>query len=152
MKILLIIIFLFIINCSAKKVSKNHGFTSLEKKYTKIELNITNKNDLITLIGPPSSKSSFDENKWYYVERLKQNQSIIKLGNEKIQKNNILIVELNKNGIIKNKRLIKIEDMNDVKYVESITKKDFEQDTFIYDLFTGFREKINAPSRNRSKK
>ena len=42
--------------------------------------------------------------------------------------------------------------MNDIKYVESITKKDFERDTFIYDLFTGLREKINAPSRNRSKK
>ncbi len=42
--------------------------------------------------------------------------------------------------------------MNDVKYAEEITLKEFKQDNFIYNIFTSLREKINAPVKNRSKK
>ena len=77
---------------------------------------MSNKNDLIRLIGPPSSVSDFNNNKWFYIERLKTNQSLIKLGNQKIEKNNVLIVELDKFGIVKGKKLLDLENMNDVKY------------------------------------
>ena len=62
----------------------------------KLKVNKTNKNDLIKIIGPPSTISDFDKNKWFYFERLKTNQSLFKFGTQKIKKNNILIVELNK--------------------------------------------------------
>ena len=80
MKILILFIFLFTLNCSTNKVSKNHGFKSLETKFEKIVINQTNKNDIIDLIGPPSTKSDFNKNKWFYIERRKTNQSLIKLG------------------------------------------------------------------------
>ena len=75
-------------------------------KYNKIKINITNKNDLLNIIGPPSTKSDFNKNKWFYLERLKTNQSLFKFGTQKIKKNNILIVELNKSGILINKKLL----------------------------------------------
>ena len=96
MKFFFIILFTFIINCSGNKVSNYHGIKSLENKFEKIEINITNKNDLLKLIGPPSTKSDFNINKWFYLERLKTNQSLFKFGKQKIKKNNILIVELDK--------------------------------------------------------
>ena len=46
-------------------------FRSLDAKYQKITVNVTNKNDLINIIGPPSSKSEFNENQWIYIERKK---------------------------------------------------------------------------------
>tara|TARA_B100000989_G_C19460092_1_gene435813 strand:+ start:278 stop:739 length:462 start_codon:yes stop_codon:yes gene_type:complete len=150
-KYIYIILLIFVINCSGNKVSNYHGIKKLQIKYEKIEINKTNKNDLIELIGPPSSISDFDKNKWLYIERLKTNQSIIKLGTQKLIENNILIVELNKSGIIINKKLLNLNDMNDVKYLKNTTQKDFKNNNFIYGVLTSLREKINAPARNRGK-
>ena len=151
MKYILITLFVFILNCKGNKVSNYHGNKLLDKKFDVIKINSTNKNDLLQLIGPPSSISDFDKNKWFYIERLKTNQSIIKLGNQIIKKNNVLIVEFNEMGIIKNKEILNLENMNDLKYLKKTTEKDFKQDNVIYNIFTSLREKINAPARSRKK-
>ena len=151
MKILILFLFLFTLNCSANKVSKNHGFKSLETKFEKIVINQTNKNDIIDLIGSPSTKSDFNKNKWFYIERRKTSQSLFKLGQKKIEKNNILMVEFNNRGILKNKKIFDMDDMNEIKYIKSLTHKEFKQNNFLYDVFSSLREKINAPVRNRSK-
>ncbi len=151
-KFFLILLFLFTLNCSTNKVSNNHGFNSLHTKYEKIIINKTNKNDIIDIIGPPSSISEFDNNKWLYIERKKVNQSIFKLGVKKIDKNNILIVQFSNIGILKNKKLLNLNDMNDIKYVKKITEKEFSQNTVVTGLLSSLREKINAPARNRGKK
>ena len=151
MRFILIFVFIITTNCSANKVSKNHGFISLESKFEKIEINKTNKNDLVKAVGHPSSISGFDKNTWFYIERKKTNQSLFKLGIKKISKNNVLIVEFNNKGLVKKKKLIDLNNMNDVKYVKKITQKEFEQDNTIYNIFSSMREKINAPARNRNK-
>ena len=76
---------------------------------------------------------------------------MIKLGKQKIKKNNILVVELNNSGILIDKKLLNLENMNDVKYLEETTEKDFKNNNFMFTVFTSLREKINAPARNRSK-
>ena len=151
MRIFLIMLFIIASGCKANKVSKNHGFISLETKFEKIQINKTNKNDLIKTIGHPSSISDFDENKWFYIERKKTNQSLFKLGIKKINKNNILIVNFNNKGLVENKKIIDLNNMNDVKYVKKTTQKEFDQDNTIYNIFSSLREKINAPARNRNK-
>ena len=144
-----ILLFITIINCSGNKVSNYHGAKLLETKYNEIQVNVTNKNDLLKIIGPPSSISDFNKNKWFYFERQKTNQSLFKLGAQKIKKNNILIVELNNKGILKNKKLLNLDNMNDLKYVKSETSKEFKNDKMLYNIFSTLREKINAPIRNR---
>ena len=151
MKILFIFLFIFIINCTGNKVSNFHGVKSLQNKYAKIIINKTNKNDLIDIIGPPSTVSDFNENKWFYVERLKTNQSLFKLGTQKIKKNNILVVELNEYGIVNNKRILNLDNMNDLKFFKMTTEKEFKQNDYIYKLFSSLREKINSPVRNFGK-
>ena len=150
MRIFLLFIFFIIINCSGNKVTNYHGAKLLEEKFDEIKVNISNKNDLIKIIGPPSTISDFNPNKWFYIERLKTNQSLFKLGNQVIKKNNILIVELNDKGILKKKNLLNLDNMNDIKYLKKITTKDFKKDEKILSgVLTSFREKINAPMRNR---
>ena len=123
MKILILLLFFFTLNCSTNKVSNNHGFKSLEGKFDKIIVNQTNKNDIIKLIGPPSTKSDFNKNIWFFVERRKTNQSLVKLGIKKIEKNNILMIEFNDKGLLINKKLFDINNMNDVKYVKANVNK-----------------------------
>ena len=148
-KYIIFILFIFITNCSGNKVSNLHGTKALEAKFEQIKVNETNKNDLIKIIGSPSTISDFDKNKWFYIERNKTNQSLFKFGAQKINKNNILIVELNNAGILKNKKLLNLDDMNDLKYLKTETNKDFKNKDVIYGVFSSLREKINAPLRNR---
>ena len=150
MKYLYIIILIFVINCSGNKVSNHHGSKLLYSKYDKIQINVTNKNDLIKIIGPPSSISTFDKNKWFYIERVKTNLSIFKLGKQKIKTNNILILEINQYGILENKSIINIDEMNNLKFVKTTTTKDFEDKNLLYDVFSSLREKINAPVRKKT--
>ena len=151
MRIFFIFLLLFTLNCSSNKVRNNHGFISLQAKFEKITINQTNKNDILSIIGPPSSISNFDKNKWFYIQRIKTNQSLFKLGIKKIDKNNILIVKFNNKGILTGKKVLNLNDMNDVKYVKNITEKEFKQNDVLFKIFSSLREKANAPSRNRAK-
>ena len=149
MKHLIIIIFIFILNCSGNKVTNYHGTKLLSDKYDMIKVNATNKNDLIEIIGPPSTISDFNKNIWFYFERLKTNQSLLKLGTQKIKKNNILIVEINDLGILKSKQIKDISDMNDLEFADKTTNKDFKNTSVLYGVFSSLREKINAPVKNK---
>ena len=152
MKFFLIILLLFIVNCSANKVSNNHGYISLQAKFDKITINKTNKNDILKVIGPPSSTSNFDKNKWFYIQTKKENQSLFKLGIKKIQKNNVLVVTFNNKGILEEKKMLNVSDMKNVKYVKNVTEKEYKQNNTLYKILSSLREKANASVRNRSKK
>ena len=151
MKYLYIIFIIFITNCSGDKVSNYHGSKSLKNKYDIIQVNVTNKNDILKIIGPPSSISDFNKNKWFYIERLKTNQSIVKLGRQKLKVNNILIVYLNNYGILNKKEFFDLNNMNDLKYLNKVTEKDFSNTSVLYGAVSTLREKINSPARNRGK-
>ena len=151
MKYLIIIFFIFILNCSGNKVTNYHGAKLLSSKYDLIKVNVTNKNDLVEIIGPPSTISDFNKNIWFYFERLKTNQSLLKLGTQKIKKNNILVVNLNEYGIVSDKKILDLNNMNDVKFLKDITQKDFKENDYIYKLFSSIREKINSPVKKYSK-
>ena len=152
-KILYIIIFsLIVTNCSFKKVVKHHGVSFLEKKEKKLFINQTNKNDIIKILGSPSTISKFDENIWIYIER-KQTQSKLKnLGKMKIYENNVLILEVNDYGILKNKKLYSKEKMENINLATAITESTYKRDSFIYDFMSSLRQKINDPLGQRAKK
>jgi outer membrane protein assembly factor BamE (lipoprotein component of BamABCDE complex) len=48
------------------------------KKTIFININKTNKNDIMKILGNPSTKSKFDNDVWIYIER-KQTQSKLKI-------------------------------------------------------------------------
>jgi outer membrane protein assembly factor BamE (lipoprotein component of BamABCDE complex) len=52
----------------------------LEEKNKELFVNIDNKNDVIKKLGPPSIKSSFDDNVMFYIERKITTKSMLKLG------------------------------------------------------------------------
>ena len=98
------------------------------------------------LIGPPSSTSTFDD-MWFYIERQKVNQSIVKLGKKKISSNNIIILKFDNKGIVSKKDFLDLNKMNNIKIAEAKTEKKFNQDNMIYNILSTLREKINAPTR-----
>ena len=99
--------FIFILSCSFNKVVKHHGVHFLEKKHEKLTINTTNKNDIIKLLGEPSTKSSFDNDLWIYIERKISTGKLYYLGKEKLIVNNVLVLELNSMGLLAKKNYIK---------------------------------------------
>ena len=151
---ILYIIFLSLIvsNCSFKKVVNHHGVPFLEKKQKLLVVNNTNKNDIIKILGNPSTTSKFDNDVWIYIER-KQTQSKLKnLGRMKIYKNDVLVLEVNDYGILKKKEFFNKDDMQNIKVVEATTEAGFKRNSFIYDFMSSMRQKINDPLGQRAKK
>lgn len=149
MKYILILILFFTLSCSLNKVKNNHGVLSLENKISKIIINKSNTNDIINIFGPPSTKSTFDNNLWIYIERKKVNRSIFKLGNKKIVKNNVAILEIDNKGILKKKEIYDLNKMNKYKFSENATQNIYNKNSYIYDVLTSLREKINAPAKRK---
>ena len=145
---LLLFFFLLTLNCAKNKVSNTHGVRFIEKKFEILELNKSNKNDVRKFIGPPSTVSEFD-NKWVYIERQKRSQSLLKLGERKINMNNVLIIEFNESGILISKNLLNINDMNKIIASDKKTQKKFSNNNLVYDIFSTLREKINAGTRKK---
>ena len=152
-KILYIIfISLIVANCSFKKVDKHHGVPNLKEKQSSLVINKTNKNDILEILGNPSTKSKFDNDVWIYIERKQTQSSLKNLGRMKIYKNDVLVLEIDNYGILKKKNFYNIDDMNKIKIVENTTQSGFAKNSFIYDFMSSMRQKINDPLGQRAKK
>ena len=148
----MILISFIVSNCTFKPVIKHHGVPFLEKKQLELTVNKSNKNDIRKILGRPSTTSKFDNDIWIYIER-KQTQSKLKnLGRMKIFKNDVLVLEIDKYGILKKKELYNKDDMENIKIVESTTQAGFKRNSFIYDFMSSMRQKINDPLGQRAKK
>ena len=151
---ILYIIFLSIIvsNCAFKEVVKHHGIPFLEKKQSSLIVNKTNKNDIMKILGNPSTKSKFDNDIWIYIERKQTQSKLTNLGKMKIYKNDILVLEIDKFGILKKKEFYNKDDMKNLKIVKATTESGFNKNSFVYDFMSSMRQKINDPLGQRVKK
>ena len=152
MRILLLIIFLLIVNCKFNKVVDNHGVHFLDKKQQNLTINKSNKNDIIVLLGPPSTKSKFDNDLWIYIERKKTGTTLLKFGKKKILTNNVLLLEIDSKGLLAKKELLDNNDMKEVKFVDDETDISYSKKSFVYDFLSSMRQKINDPLGVRAKK
>jgi len=148
----LFILSLIVTNCSFEKVVRHHGVSFLEKKQKNLIINKTNKNEIIEILGKPSTQSKFNNDVWIYIER-KQTQSQFKnLGKMKIYKNDVLVLDIDKYGILKNKKFYNQEDMNKIQIAKETTNQALKKNSFVYDFMSSLRQKINDPLGQRAKK
>ncbi len=145
------IVFLFISNCTFNKVLKKHGVRNLEKKQENLIILESNINDIRKILGPPSTKSSFDNDIWIFIEREITHQRLAKLGKEKLVKNNVLFLEINSQGILIKKDFYDINEMNDIKFSSLKTESKYTKKSFVYDFLSSMRQKINDPLGKRKK-
>ena len=148
----IIFIILVATSCSVKPIDNYHGVAFLEKKQKKLLINKSNKNDIVKILGAPSTESILEDNLWIYIENRKSKSSLFKLGKEIILTNNVLMLEINNNGILKNKKFYNINDMEKLKIVEAKTEVGFKRNSFIYNFMSSMRQKVNDPLGQRAKK
>ena len=105
----------------------------------------SNKNDVLSLIGPPSTKSTFDNDVYIYIERKTSSSKLTKLGKKKLLSNNVLVLEINKDGILQNKEFYNLNDIKDIKFDDEITSVNYSKKSFIYNFLSSLRQKIDDP-------
>tara|TARA_B100000902_G_scaffold265853_1_gene251930 strand:- start:1107 stop:1571 length:465 start_codon:yes stop_codon:yes gene_type:complete len=147
----LFLLFFIISNCSLNKVQKKHGVRNLQIKQQKLIILESNKNDIKKILGPPSSVSTFDNDLWIFIEREVTHERLIKLGKEKLVKNNVLFLELDSKGILIKKNFYDINEMNETDISSLSTEAKYSKKSFIYDFLSSMRQKINDPLGKRKK-
>ncbi len=145
MKKLLILFFILLSSCSLNKIVQHHGVHNLEKKQTKLKINYTNKNDIFKLIGPPSTKSTFDNDLYIYIERKTSSSKLSNLGKKKLIKNDILVLEIDSKGILVSKKFYNKTDMNEINFDQNVEEINYSKKSFIYNFLSTLRQKIDDP-------
>ena len=148
---ILFLLFIFILSCTTNKVVKHHGVHFLDKKHKKLTINSSNTNDIIKILGEPSTKSSFDNDVWIYIERKISTGSIFLLGKEKLVSNNVLVVEINELGLLAEMKFYDKNTMKDINFIEESTDSINRKRSFVYDFLSSMRQKINEPMRKKKK-
>ena len=142
-------IFILISNCSLNLVDDHHGVYHLEKKQKKITVNESNSNDIISVFGEPSTRSTFDKDVWIYIERKITNSHFF--GKRDLIVNNVLVLEIDERGVLAKKNFYDIDDMKKIKF-DTDRSESLEKRNFVYNFLSSMRQRINDPLGVRKKK
>ena len=150
-KLLIILLFILFSACNFKPVQKTHGVLYLDKKEKKLILNKTNKNDALFVLGPPSTKGTFDNTIWIYIERIRTRGNFLKFGRNITITNNVLVLKFNAKGLLENKDFYDLTKNKKIEFVKKTTPTIDKEQDFIYSFLSSIRQKINDPtSRKKS--
>ena len=142
-------IFILISNCSFNLVDDHHGVFYLDKKEKKIEVQVSNTNDILSILGEPSTKSTFDNDVWIYIERKITNSHFF--GRRELVVNNVMVLEIDDKGILAKKDFFDINDMKDIDFDQNRSET-LQKRNFIYNFLSSLRQRVNDPLGVRKKK
>ena len=139
-----LLILFFIFGCQRNEVIKTHGISYLEKREKLIFVNKSNKNDTIKIFGQPSTKGMTDDNLWIYIERTMTRGKLLRFGRNYLKKNNVLVLEFDKYGVLKKKEFYNKDKMKRLTFTKNITTNEIRKENFIYSFLSSIRTKMQA--------
>ncbi len=129
-------------SCQLQDPYNNHGILFLENRSNKLVPNETNQNDVLKIIGQPHTKSIDDENIWIYLERTLTKGKYHKLGKHIVKKNNVLVLNFDKYGILKSKELLDIKDSKKRAFSNDTTENQLSKKSFVENFLSSVRQKM----------
>ena len=139
---ILISFFLILIGCKLQEPYQNHGIVYLKNRSDKLKINYSNKNDVIKIIGQPHSKSIDDKNEWFYIERVLTKGDYHKLGQNVLKENNILVLNFDKYGVLKEKTFFDKNDKKNILFSTNKTDNELTQKIFVERFLSSIRTKM----------
>ena len=146
MKYLKLFIFCLILtNCSSfKQPNEVHGIKNIIFKSQILKKDVSNKNDVLKLIGYQPLIDPFDKNLWSYFEIVIEKN---RLGKKKFKKNNILIIKFNNKGIINKVETYNLSNMQNIKFSENKTKSLALDDSIITKILNSSRKRLQRAKK-----
>ena len=134
--------FILLTNCQRQKTTKNHGILFLENRYNKLEVNKTNTNDVLQIVGNPHTKSVTDKKTWIYIERILTKGKYHKLGQNVVRENNVMVLTFNKFGVLEEKNLYDKEQIANIKFTKKVTENNLSQMSFVQEFLQSIKNKM----------
>ena len=134
-------------SCKREPLISTHGIAYLDKREKLILVKVSNKNDTISVLGQPSSRGLTNDNLWIYIERTSSRGKLLKLGQSHVTKNNVLVLEFDKYGVLQKKEFYNKDDMKRIKFAKTITENDLKKENFIYGFLSSIRQKMEAKKK-----
>jgi len=125
-----------------QKTNKNHGILFLENRYNKLEIDKTNINDVLRIVGNPHTKSIKDKNTWIYIERTLTKGKYHKLGQNIVKENNVMVLSFNKYGVLKEKNFLDKEKLANIKFTKKVTENNLSQKSFVQEFLQSIKTKM----------
>ena len=99
---------------------------------------------LFKFFGQPSTKGMTNDNLWIYIERTLTRRNFIKLGKNYLKKNNALVLEFDKYGILRKKEFYNKDKMKRLTFTKNITENEIRKENFIYSFLSSIRQKMQT--------
>ena len=139
---LFVIVIFLITSCAQNQVIKTHGLAYLKTREKLIIVKETNKNDAIEILGLPSTKGMVDDNLWIYIERTRTRGKLLKFGRNYLKKNNVLVLDFDKYGILQKKEFYEKDDMKKIRFAKNVTENEVRKENFINSFLSSIRQKM----------
>ncbi len=140
--LLYLLVFIILISCKLQEPLKTHGIIFLENRSQKLVLNKSNKNDVIRIMGRPHIKEDEINQSWIYLERILSKGKYHKLGRHILKENNVLVLNFDKYGVLKNKQFLKKEDLKKIEFSQKITENELTQKSFVQKFLQSVKQKM----------
>lgn len=139
MKLVYKALLLIIALSSCTKINELHGIDNLKNKANNLVINQSNSNDVLNVIGPPQHKDVVNKNIWFYTE-IKHTQT--KLGSKEIIENNILKIEFDDLGVLKELTFLDKRNMEKIIFSKEKTETLYRSDSALQNFLSTVRERV----------
>ena len=85
-----------------------------------------------------------NDNVWIYIERTLTRGKLLKLGRNYLKKNNVLVLEFDKYGVVMKKEFHDINNMKKLQFAKDITENEIKKENFIYSFLSSIRQKMES--------
>ena len=91
---------------------------------------LSHKSNVIQAVGHTEhecrkqTKGMTNDNLWIYIERTRTRGKLLKLGRNYLLKNNVLILEFDKYGILARKEFYDKKEMNEIRFAKDQTENE----------------------------
>ena len=139
MKLVYKALLLIITLSSCTKINELHGIDNLKNKANNLVINQSNSNDVLNVIGPPQHKDVVNKNIWFYNE-VRHTQT--KLGSKEIIENNILKIEFDDLGVLKELTFLDKRNMEKIIFSKEKTETLYRSDSTLQNFLSTVRERV----------
>ncbi len=98
-------------------------------------------------MGRPHIKEDEINQSWIYVERILSKGKYHKLGRHILKENNVLVLNFDKYGVLKNKQFLKKEDLKKLEFSQKITENELTQKSFVQKFLQSIKQKMYSNQR-----
>ena len=97
-----------------------------------IEVGQVSKNEVLELLGSPSTKATFNDNDWYYVSEKISTRAFF---HHKVINRKVLIIQFDKRDIVKKITQLSLKDGEKIEMVDRITPTAGKEMTILKQIF-----------------